>query len=68
MEGEVQELVDRTGLCVPLAARIMRMIGESGASQLEISTALDLVSHLRHHIKTSIVPEDLQNSWTQCSR
>ncbi len=36
-------MIDATGLSVPLAARIVSEILDSGASQLEVSTALSLV-------------------------
>lgn len=64
MDGDIEQLVNQTGMCVPLAAQIMRVLAESGASQIEISTALDLVNHLRHHIKGSLVPQDLAASWS----
>jgi hypothetical protein len=56
VEGDLEQLVNRTGLSLPLAAQILRVIGNSGASQLEITVALNLVGHLRHLLETSQVP------------
>lgn len=64
MDSEVDELIDKTGLCVPLAARIVKLLAESGASQMEMSTALDIVNHLRQHLRGSLVPEGLTSSWS----
>lgn len=63
MDAAIQDAIDDTGMCIPLAARILRLLAESGASQMEISTALDLVNHLRHHLRASLVPEDVSSSW-----
>lgn len=63
MQADIGDVIDDTGLCVPLAAQILRVIARSGATQMEIGTALNLVQHLRHHLKGSLVTEDLAASW-----
>jgi hypothetical protein len=67
MEADVGALVNETGLCVPLAAQLMAVISRSGATQMEIDTALNLVQHLRHHLKGSLVNEELAASWAPSS-
>jgi hypothetical protein len=64
---DLQDALERTGMCIPLATRILRLLGESGASQMEITTALNLVEHLRHHLKGSIVQAELAASWSDSS-
>lgn len=56
MEGDVQQLIDQTGVSVPLAAQLFKVIADSGASQLEITVALNLVGHLRHLLDSSLIP------------
>lgn len=43
MDNDIERLVAVTGTSLPLAGRIVAMIVDSGASQLEVLTALDLV-------------------------
>jgi hypothetical protein len=33
-------------MCIPLAARTLQILAESGASQLEMDTALNVADHL----------------------
>lgn len=54
--------MDRTGVVIPLAARLFDVIAESGASQLEITTALGLVSHLRNVLPGQMLPDFLEES------
>jgi hypothetical protein len=64
MDTDLDRAIEDTGLCIPLAARILRLLAESGASQIEIGTALELVSHLRHHLSASLVQEELARAWS----
>ena len=56
----IAKMVDRTGVVIPLAARLLEVITESGASQLEITTALGVVSHLRNVLPGQILPDFLE--------
>ena len=58
MEGDdVQGLVDKTGMALPLAARIVALCAESGASNMEINAALDVARHLKEFLPTRHVPD-----------
>jgi hypothetical protein len=43
----IAKMIDRTGVVISIAARLLDVIAESGASQLEITTALGVVPSLR---------------------
>lgn len=43
MDSDLQQLVDATGMTMPLAGRIVSVVLASGASQMEIRTALEIV-------------------------
>ena len=62
--SDLENAVEQTGMCLPLAARILRLLADSGASQMEIITALGIVENLRHHLKATLVPADVQESWS----
>ena len=40
---DIERLIDATGVSLPLAARIVSVVLDSGASHVEVSTALNLV-------------------------
>jgi len=58
MDANLQFLLDRTGVSFPLAAQILRLLEQSGASQVEIITAMELVEKFRGFLKVSYVPDD----------
>lgn len=43
MDRDVERMIEATGLAMPLAGRIVGLVLDSGASQVEVLTALDLV-------------------------
>lgn len=57
MEADIGQMVESTGLAVPLAAQLFKVIADSGASQLEITVALGMVGSLRVLLPAKGVPE-----------
>lgn len=43
MDSDIERMVEATGASLPLAARIVRLVLDSGASQTEVSAALRIV-------------------------
>jgi hypothetical protein len=60
MESDLAAMVDKTGLVLPLAARLLTVIAESGASQLEISAALSVVGVVRSLLPGRELPDYLR--------
>jgi len=56
MERAMEKAIDYTGMCLPLAAQIVNLLAESGASQVEMTAALNIADHLRSNLKASFVP------------
>jgi hypothetical protein len=61
MDGPIEKLVERTGVVIPLAARLLEVIADSGASQLEITIALSVVGQLRNALPGRQLPEYLES-------
>jgi hypothetical protein len=57
MDTNIGRMVNATGVAVPLAAQLLMAIAESGASQLEITTALAMVDSLRSLLPGKTLPE-----------
>jgi hypothetical protein len=57
MDGSVERLIDATGVSVPLAARIICMILDSGASQIEADVALSIVRSAVNLLPTRLVQD-----------
>jgi|CZKX01.1.fsa_nt_gi hypothetical protein len=62
MDGALDKLVAHTGVAVPLAADIIKVILESGASQIEIGIALNVADQLRHLLPVALVSENVRHS------
>lgn len=60
MDAAIQQMVDRTGLVVPLAARIINLLAESGASKMEMGLALELADKLRLIIPAALLPDQTE--------
>jgi hypothetical protein len=54
---DIERLIDATGASLPLAARIIGLIVESGASKLEVASALDVVRIALPRLKISLDQE-----------
>lgn len=59
MDALLDELVTATGVTIPLVARIMKVISESGASQIEISCALNMVGDLHQLLPVPNIADNL---------
>jgi hypothetical protein len=57
MDRDIDRLIEATGAVVPLAARIIGLIVESGASKLEVISALDIVKVTLPRLKISLDQE-----------
>lgn len=57
MDSDIDRLIEATGASVPLAARIIGLIVESGASKLEVISALDIVKVTLPRLKISLDQE-----------
>ena len=55
MQGDLQDLVTKTGVTLPLVASITKAIVDSGASRLEAQVALGLVDQLLHLLPITLV-------------
>jgi hypothetical protein len=58
MDADIKRLVDATGVSVPLAARIIAVIIDSGASHIEVSGALQIVNALKARLPISYRGEE----------
>ena len=59
MDSDIERMVEATGVSMPLAARIVRLVLDSGASQIEIITALDLVRTVLSLLPAQVVAENV---------
>jgi hypothetical protein len=57
MDSDIERMIGVTGMAVPLAARIVSVIIDSGASGVEISTALSIVRNLSDLFPVSLMAE-----------
>ncbi|MGH9666208.1 MAG: hypothetical protein ACRD9L_17415 [Bryobacteraceae bacterium] len=46
MERGIERMIESSGLSLPLAGRIVELIVDSGASRLEVLSALSIVQNL----------------------
>ena len=68
MDANIDQLVTDTGVVIPLAARLLQVIKESGASKLELDIALGVVSRLAHLLPVTLVPDYAQAHPSETSR
>lgn len=59
MDADLQRMIDVTGVSMPLAARIIGVVIDSGASQVEICTALSLVRTIIDLLPVPLVSENV---------
>ncbi|MGH9664905.1 MAG: hypothetical protein ACRD9L_10820, partial [Bryobacteraceae bacterium] len=57
VDSDIQALIDNTGMTMPLAGRIVKLLVDSGASRLEILAALDVVGKVIHVLPVPLVSE-----------
>jgi hypothetical protein len=60
LAGEIERLIDNTGVCVPLAAGIVGLVLDSGASDMEARAALKIADSLLINLPISARPEGLR--------
>ena len=58
MQGDIQRVVEKTGLSMPLASQILNLIVDSGASHVEVQAALHVVNALLTLLPIEYVPGD----------
>ena len=54
MDRDIERMVEATGVSLPLAARMVSLVLDSGASQIEVATALEIVRSI-----LSLLPAEL---------
>ena len=59
MDADLDKLVADTGVAIPLAAGMVKLIRESGASKIEVDVALAMVQHLAHLLPIALVAENV---------
>jgi hypothetical protein len=59
MDSDLRTLIENTGVSLPLAARIIAFVLDSGASQLEVNVALDVVKSLLHLLPVPLISENV---------
>ena len=60
---QIQRLVSNTGVCVPLAAGMVALILDSGASDMEARAAIKVTEALLINLPISARPEGLRASF-----
>lgn len=59
MDRDIERMVENSGVSVPLAARIVSLILDSGASGVEVSIALTIVRSVLHALPLQHVAESV---------
>jgi len=58
MEGDVERLVECSGVSLPLAARIVSLVLDSGVTHVELKAAFQIVEALWAILPISYAPDD----------
>jgi hypothetical protein len=59
MDSDIERMIEATGVSMPIAARIVSLVIDSGASQIEILTALDLVRTVLSLLPVPVLAENV---------
>jgi hypothetical protein len=59
MDSDLERMIENTGVTLPLAARIVGLVLDSGASQIEISVALAIVGTTLNLLPVPLVSENV---------